>query len=143
MKKDFFSTLDNFSYLNNYSKNQIFSEKFSIKSFAEINMEEYQSGLKIPEIFRQKLDSFKNEPENDKKGILACLESILKEKEERKMFEKYEVREEVLREIFGLENTEDHGIFVKVEAEIKKIMEITLFIKIPADYPFEYFLINF
>lgn len=139
LKKDFFSTLDSFSYLYQSSKNALFSDKFTIKSFAEINFEEYQNGLKIPEIFRQKLDPVKTEPENDKKGILACLESILREKEERKMFEKYEVREEVLREVFGLENSEDHGIFLKVEAEIKKILEITLFVKIPADHPFEYF----
>lgn len=136
LKKDFFSTLDSFSYLEKSSKSA-FNEKFTIKAFTEINIEEYQAGLKLPEVLRKKLEVKNIEDAGEKKEILQCLEAILKEKEERRLFEKYEVQEEFVREIFGLVNSDDHSIYLKIEAEIKKRIEVTVFLKIPADYPYE------
>lgn len=77
--------------------------------------------------------------EEEKSELMHDLELILKEKEENKWFENFEVSDEHIKKIFGLEKNDridQASIYMKIELEVKKNFELTLILQISNDYPF-------
>ena len=115
-------------------------EKITIKSISEMNLEEYQGLLKLPEAFRKKLQTNEEKMEIEEEEILKNIEKILKEKEENQLFRRFEMGVGELRELMGIEKKEqNNGIYLKIEVEIKKFAEVLIVARIKNDYPFEFF----
>ena len=147
LKKDPLKTLE--TLLSNpeiSSEKPSFLDKVIIKSINEIHYDEYHALLKLPEPFRKKLQCQEEKMDIEEEGtedLMQTIDRITKEKNDNKLFEKYEVGIQFLRGFLGLEkkdNNDTTNIYLKLEIEIKKLVEITIVMRINNDYPYEYLL---
>lgn len=141
MKKDLFSTIK----LVFQEKTSINFEKFAVKSISELNYEEYQANLCVPEVFMKKIsNSVEKHEEIFEEDVLKGIDMAIQEKQENLPFEKFEVKEEIIRKVFGLEtfeNKEGVATYLKLELEMRKFAEIVLIIRISYEYPIEFLII--